>query len=280
MRRSLRRSARWRMRRGGAWRPRSRSRAALLAQLAAIRQLLRDVEALDRLEQEFGESAAKYEGLPRSLVPGWEGWRAATEAFPEAARPPLEDAAFEEFRQARPDLVDEIRKAVETVRDRLVLAAPEADLDTAMSGAGYREKESAWQPHAADFPILCEGNIVVGDLVHFTAPAEALPGSAGDGEEREVSVVARLVDRKAGRTEPDDLCTLETRWRSDGGPGGPFTVRLDMLTVGGCTRTKWHSEEARSVVAEAQTRKLEEKRQELYEQAVRRERHLSKTMKM
>ena len=39
--------------------------AALLARLAAIRQLLRDMEALDRLEQEFGESAAKYEGLPR-----------------------------------------------------------------------------------------------------------------------------------------------------------------------------------------------------------------------
>ena len=238
------------------------------------------MEALDRLEQEFGESAARYEGLPRSLVPGWEGWRAANEAFPEAARPPLKDAAFEEFRQARPDLVDEIRKAVETVRDRLALAAPEPDLDTAMSGAGYREKESAWQRDATHFPIVCEGNIVAKDLVHFTAPAEALPGSAGDGEEREVRVIAELVDSTAGRTEPDDLCTLETRWRSDDGPGGPFTVRLDMLTVGDCLRVKWDKEKERDCAVGSQTRVHEEKRQELYEQAAVRERHLSKRMKM
>ena len=129
--------------------------AALLAQLAAIRQLLRDMEALDRHEQEFGESAARYEGLPRSLVPGWEDFRAAHEAFPEAARPPLDDAAFEEFRQARPDLVDEIREAVGTARDRLALAASELGLDTAMGGAGYMEEAGAWQLDADDFTNAC-----------------------------------------------------------------------------------------------------------------------------
>ena len=253
--------------------------AALLARLAAIRQLLRDMEALDRLEQEFGESAARHEGLPRSLVPGWEGWQAANEAFPEAARPPLEDAAFEEFRQACPDLVDEIREAVGIARDRLAPTAPELDLDAVMTGAGYREQESAWQPDAADFPIACGRDVVVGDLVHFTAPADALPGS-GDGEEREVSVVAGLIERTAGRTEPEDLCTLEMLRRSDGGPGGTFTVRLDLLTVGDCLRIKWDKEKERDRAVGSQTRVHEEKRQELYEQAAVRERHLSKTMKM
>ena len=254
--------------------------AALLARLAAIRQLLRDMEALDRLEQEFGESAAKYEELPRSLVPGWEDWRAANEAFLEAARPPLEDAAFEEFRQARPDLVDEIRKAVGTVRDRLALTAPELDLDTVLDGAGYREQKSAWQPDAADFRIACDRDIVAGDLVYFTAPADALPGSSAGDDAREVSVVAGLVDRTAGRTEPEDRCTLETLWRSDGGPGGTFTVQLDLLTVSDCARMKWDKEVARSGPVGEQAWVHKEERQKLFEEAVRWERHQSMKMKI
>ena len=43
--------------------------AALLARLAAIRQLLRDMEALDRLEQEFGESAASTRGFCETWFP-------------------------------------------------------------------------------------------------------------------------------------------------------------------------------------------------------------------
>ena len=253
--------------------------AALLARLAAIRQLLRDMEALDRLEQEFGKSAAKYEELPRSLVPGWEDWRAANEAFLEAARPPLEDAAFEDFRQARPDLADGIREAVGTVRDRLALTAPEVDLDTVLDGTGYREQESAWQSEAADFRIACDRDIVAGDLVYFTAPADALPGS-GDSEEREVSVVAGLIERTAGRTEPEDLCTLETLRRSDGGPGGPFTVRLDLLTVGDCARMGWDKELARIGPVGEQAWEHKEERQKLFEEAVRRERHLSMKLRM
>ena len=104
------------MRRGRRLEAAIEEQAALLARLAAIRQLLRDMEALDRLEQEFVEERRPgTRGFCEDLVPGWGDWRAAHEAFPEAARPPLEDAAFEEFRQARPDLVDEIREAVGTV---------------------------------------------------------------------------------------------------------------------------------------------------------------------
>ena len=256
--------------------------AALLAQLAAIRQLLRDMEALDRLEQEFVESAAQYEGLPRSLVPGWEDFRAAHEAFPEAARPPLEDAAFEEFRQARPDLADQIRKAVGTARDRLALAAPELDLDTVMSGAGYREEAGAWQPDAADFTNACRRDAVEGDLVYFSVGADSLPGSGG-GEEREVRVVAELVTRSAKMSELHDPCTLETLWRSDGGPGGQITVPLGTLAGDGCTRAVRgpgdDDEAARSWAVDEQAWKLEEERRELLE-AIRRERHESKSMKM
>ena len=255
--------------------------AALLARLAAIRQLLRDMEALDRLEQEFVESAAKYEGLPRSLVPGWEDWRAAHEAFPEAARPPLEDTAFEEFRQARPDLADEIRKAVGTARDRLALAAPELDLDTVMSGAGYREEAGAWQPDAADFTNACRRDAVERDLVYFSVRADALPG--GDGEEREVRVIAELVTRSAKMSDLDDPCTLETRWRSDGGPGGQITVPLGTLTGDGCTRAVRppgdDDEAARSWAVDEQAWKLKEERRELLE-AIRRERRLSEKLSM
>ena len=243
---------------------------ALLAQLAAIGQLLRDMEALDRLEQEFGKSAARFEGLPRSLVPGWEDWQVAHEAFPEEARPPLEDAAFETFRQDRPDLVDGLREAVGIVQDRLAPAASELDLDNAMGGAGHREEAVAWQPDAADFPIECKRDIVAGDIVHFTAQADALPGSLDGEDAREVQVVALIVDRTAGKWEDEDLCTLETLWRSDDGPGGTFAEQLDLLTVGDCARMMREQEEER-VSAEVE---LEEARAVVWEI------HLSMSMTM
>ena len=250
--------------------------AALLAQLAAIRQLLRDMEALDRHEQEFGESAAQYEGLPRSLVPGWEDFRAAHEAFPEAARPPLDDAAFEEFRQARPDLVDEIREAVGTARDRLALAASELGLDTAMGGAGYMEEAGAWQLDADDFTNACGRDAVKGDLVYFSVGADSLPGSDG-----EVRVIAELVTRSAKMSDLDDPCTLETRWRSDGGPGGQITVPLRTLTGDDCTRAVRgpgdDDEAARSWAVDEQAWKLEAERRELLEEIRRR---LYESMKM
>ena len=242
--------------------------AALLARLAAIRQLLRDMEALDRLEQELEESAARFEGLLRSLVPGWQGWRAANEAFLEAARPPLEDAAFEEFRRARPDLVDEIRKAVGIARDRLALTAPEPSLDTAMGEAAYLEEAGARQPDAINFPRACGRDAVKRDLVRFSVRADALPG--GDGEEREVRVIAELVERKAEISELLDLCTLETLWRSDDGPAGRFTVRLGTLAGDGSARAVWRpgpdDEEARSCAVDEQEWKLEADRKELLHQ--------------
>ena len=250
--------------------------AALLAQLAAIRQLLRDMEALDRHEQEFGESAARYEELPRSLVPGWEDWRAAHEAFPEAARPSLDDDAFEEFRQARPDLVDEIREAVGTARDRLALAVSELGLDTAMGGAGYMEEAGAWQLDADDFTNACGRDAVKGDLVYYSVGADSLPGSDG-----EVRVIAELVTRSAKMSDLDDPCTLETRWRSDGGPGGQITVPLRTLTGDDCTRAVRgpgdDDEAARSWAVDEQAWKLEAERRELLE-AIRR--RLYESMKM
>ena len=252
--------------------------AALLARLAAIRQLLRDMEALDRLEQEFEESAARYTAqhkeFPRSLVPGWQSWRAANEAFLEAARPTLEDAAFEEFRRARPDLVDEIRKAVGIARDRLALTAPELGLDTAMGGAAYLEEAGARQPDAINFPRACGRDALKGDLVRFSVRADALPG--GDGEEREVRVIAELVERKAEISELLDLCTLETLWRSDDGPAGRFTVRLGTLAGDGSARAVWRpgpdDEEARSCAVDEQEWKLEEARKQLHQHRVRRHR--------
>ena len=202
-------------------------------------------------------------------------------SVPEAARPPLEDAAFEEFRQARPDLVDEIREAVGIARDRLALAASELDLNTAMGGAGYMEEAGAWQLDAADFTNACRRDAVEGDLVYFSVGADSLPG--GDGEEREVRVIAELVTRSAKMSELHDPCTLETLWRSDGGPGGQITVPLGTLAGDGCTRAVRgpgdDDEAARSWAVDEQEWELEAARRELLE-AIRRERHESKSMKM
>ena len=232
---------------------------------------------LEERERELEESTG-YEELPRSLVPGWEDWRAANDAFIEAARTVLGDAAFEEFRQARPDLAAEIGEAFAGAQARLAVAAREQDLDTLLAEAGYREEAGSWHPDATHFPIACGHDVTVTDLVYFTAPAVALPGSRAGDDAREVGVVAGLVARTAGRTEPEDRCTLETLWRSDGGPAGPFTVRLDLLTVGGCARTEWDSKEARRGAAEERGWKLAEARQELFEQAAARERHKSLSM--
>ena len=251
--------------------------AALAARIAAIEQLLRDIAALEELERELEESAA-YEGLPRSLAPGWEDWWAANEAFVEAARPALEDAAFADFRQARPDLVDRIAEAAEAARARLGLAAPEETLDTRLDEAGYQE--SAWYVDAAHFPIACGHDVTAGDQLRFTAPADALPGGRAGHEAREVTVVAGVVARTAGRTEPEDRCTLETLWRSDGGPGGRFTVRLDLLTVGGCARMEWDDRQARKIAEEEQGWRLSEARLLLYEQSVVRELHQSMRMRL
>ena len=256
--------------------------AALLARLAAIRQLLGDVEALDRHEQEFGESAARcaaqHEELPRNLVPGWEGWRAAHEAFLEAARPALEDATFEEFRQARPDLADEIREAVGIARDRLALAASELDLDTVMSRAEHLEEAGARQLDADDFTIACGRDAVKGDLVYFSVGADALP--AGDGE---VRVIAEFVTRSAKMSERHDTCTLEELWRSDGRPGEQIKVPLGTLAGDGCTRAVRgpgdDDEAARSWAVDEQAWELEAARRELLE-AIRRELRQSRKLSM
>ena len=253
------------------------AQAALAAQLAAMEQLLRAMAMLEERRQELEENAVREE-LPRSLVPGWEDWRAANEAFVETARPALEDAAFEEFRQARPDLAGPIGEAFAGAQARLAVAAPEEDLDTGLSEAAYREEAGAWQPDASEFPIACGRDVAVGDLLHFTAPADALPGSPANDDAREVHIVAGLVGRTAERAEPEDRCTLETLWRSDGGPGGLFAVSLDLLTVGGCARAMWDDEEARRGAAEEQGWELAQARQALFEQAAARERHQSLSM--
>ena len=111
--------------------------------------------------------------------------------------------------------------------------------------------------------------------------ADSLPG--GDGEEREVRVIAELVTRSAKMSDLDDPCTLETRWRSDGGPGGQITVPLGTLAGDGCTRAVRppgdDDEAARSWAVDEQAWELEAARRELLE-AIRRELHQSKKLSM
>ena len=112
----------------------------------------------------------------------------------------------------------------------------------------------------------------------FSVGADSLPGSDG-----EVRVIAELVTRSAKMSDLDDPCTLETRWRSDGGPGGQITVPLGTLAGDGCTRAVRgpgdDDEAARSWAVDEQAWELEAARQKLLE-AIRRELHQSKKLSM
>ena len=238
------------------------AQAALMAQLALIEQMLRDIAALEKQERELMENAESEE-LPLSLTPGWEARCEANEAFVEAAETVLGDESFGDFRDARPDLVEEIADALENAQARL--SSMEQDLDTAMAEAASRE-ESAWQPDAADFPLACDRDVAVGDLLRFAAPAEMLPGGREEEAGQDVEVVAGVVSRTAAKSELDDACTLEALWRSDGGPEGRFAMPLGMLAGGDCARTAWvqPDEQARREAVEEQSWQLDRSRQELF----------------
>ena len=209
--------------------------AALLAQLAAIRQLLRDMEALDRLEQEFGESPAKYKEASAKAGSGLGGLAGRARSV-SRRRPDLPSKTPPSRSSGRPAPTSPTRSARRWGLRGIAspLLRLNWSLNTAMGGAGYMEEAGAWQPDAADFTNACRRDAVEGDLVYFSVGADSLPG--GDGEEREVRVIAELVTRSAKMSELHDPCTLETLWRSDGGPGGQITVPLGTLTGDGCTR--------------------------------------------
>ena len=238
------------------------AQAALMAQLALIEQMLRDIAALEKQERELMENAESEE-LPLSLTPGWEARCEANEAFVEAAETVLGDESFGDFRDARPDLVEEIADALENAQARL--SSMDQDLDTAMAEAASRE-ESAWQPDAANFPLACDRDVAVGDLLHFAASAEMLPGGREEEAGQDVEVVAGVVSRTAAKSELDDSCTLEALWRSDGGPDGKFAMPLGMLAGGDCARAEWvqPDEQARREAVEEQSWQLDRSRQELF----------------
>ena len=124
------------------------------------------------------------------------------------------------------------------------------------------------RPHLVDgFPILCKGDVVVGDLLYWTEIVP--PGLSADGRPVQtdrpeiVHVRAELVDRVAAESPMADTCILLETWRSDGRRCQERGVALARLTAGGCMRAGWSAEEEREAHVLVEDRRLGEERLEL-----------------
>ena len=62
---------------------------------------------------------------------------------------------------------------------------------------------------------------------------------------RYVQFEGEFLGRRAGRTEKEDLCTVDVSWRSDGATCGRLRFPLGVLMAGGCSRVEWSDEEER-----------------------------------
>ena len=118
------------------------------------------------------------------------------------------------------------------------------------------------------FSRLCNGDVVVGDLLRWTEYVQPDPAVAArlarTGGKAVVHVEAELLERRAALLPDADTCVLRETARSDGRPCTERTLPLARLTVGGCLRATWAREEEREARALVQGRSLGEERQELW----------------
>ena len=121
-----------------------------------------------------------------------------------------------------------------------------------------------------DYPIRCKRDVAGHDLLRWGALVEA-DAPAEDrgldaGAQRFVRFEGVLIGRTPGRTEKEDRCTVDVRWRSDGGPCGETAVPLGALMAGGCSRAFTDDEQERRERAEKQQWKLDRDRKAVLKQ--------------
>ena len=118
-----------------------------------------------------------------------------------------------------------------------------------------------------DFPILCDGDVVAGDVLYWTETIP--PGLSAEGRPlptdrpETVHVQAELVERRAAEVPMADTCILRETWRSDDRPCRERGVALATLTAGCCMRAGWWVEEEREAHALSEDRRLGEMRLQL-----------------
>ena len=107
-----------------------------------------------------------------------------------------------------------------------------------------RDAELARQqpgPSAA-FPLDCEGDVAVRDLLRWTEMVEPqidisrAGRPAGTGLAQVVHFEGQLVGRTAGTEEKEDSFAVQVLWRSDGASCVPMGMSFGMLTGGGVRR--------------------------------------------
>ena len=240
--------------------------------------IVRLLEDMGRLELEYcvlDERAAR-EDVPLAQLPGWQDWRDRNGELIEKIRSALEDETLEEVLGSLPDIREHLRQWLETAEERQRLLEQE---DRVAQGIDESLRDDGLVALAAvpedDYPIKCKRDIAEYDLVRWRAIVE--PDLSADsrgpfaGVARFVRFEGTLVERTAERTEKEDRCIVDVRWRSDGGPRGPMQLYLGTLMAGGCSRTFTDDEQERRQRAEKQKWEMDRTRKMLPEQELRQE---------
>ena len=249
--------------------------AAQLELWLGIVRLLEDMGRLELEDCDLDERAAR-EDVPRTRLPGWEDWCDRNGKLVEDVRSALDDEKVRDVLRGRPDVLEHLRRGLESAGEWQGLAEQE---DRVAEGIEdwLRDDELAPRPSVSgdDYPIKCKRDMVEYDLLRWGAIVE-LDGSAesrGLHAEpgRFVRFEGTLVERTAERTEKEDRCTVDVRWRSDGGPRGEMQFFLGTLMAGGCSRTFTDDEQERRQRAEKQKWEMDRTRKMLLEQELQQE---------
>ena len=120
---------------------------------------------------------------------------------------------------------------------------------------------------SATFPLDCERDVAVGDLLRWTEIVEPRTDISRDvhrtsaGLAQVVHFEGQLVGRTAGTEEKEDSFAVEVLWRSDGEYCVPMGMSFGMLTGGGVRRAFQDDEAEREREALKEKRELDERRE-------------------
>ena len=249
--------------------------AAQLERWLGIVRLLGDMARLEVEDCDLDERAARRD-VPRSRLPGWRDWLDRNGKLVEDVRTALDDESVRDVLGVRPDVAEHLRRGLESAGERQLVE----------EGNEERPGDDIVPLAAAavdDYPIRCKRDVAGHDLLRWGAMVEADAPAENPGLDagaRFVRFEGVLVGRTPGRTEKEDRCTVDVRWRSDGGPCGETAVPLGALMAGGCSRAFTDDEQERRERAEKERWKLDRERRMLLEQSLQEEQRLHLYMSM
>ena len=125
------------------------------------------------------------------------------------------------------------------------------------------ELEHQWPEPPARYPLDCSRDLTRGDRLWCSevgGSERAAPESSRLGRPTVVQIELEVVDRRAGKTEAEDHCTLRELWRSDDEPCQEFNLLLDQLTAFARWRAFCGNEDERWSKTQAQEKELDQRR--------------------